>query len=68
MTYRMFVTRLLLLPPTDPIERPWPPEQYMLLTVTLLPEVIATQSSWLITVESVIRVLLQLERSKPSEL
>lgn len=38
----------------------------MLLTVMLLPDVMATQSSWLKTVELESKQLVQVERSKPS--
>src|ERR1700712_799179 len=65
---KMFVTLLLLLPPTDPMLRPWPPSQYIPETVTLLPLVIATQSSWFSTVLSRIIVLLQVLTSNPSVL
>lgn len=42
---KIFVTLLLLFPPTDPILIPCPPRQYMSETVTLFPLVMATQSS-----------------------
>lgn len=40
-------TVLSLRPPTEPIESPWPPEQYPFLKMILVPELMATQSSWL---------------------
>jgi hypothetical protein len=67
-TYRIFVTLLLLLPPTEPIDIPCPPEQYKFDTVILFPLVMATQSSWFKMVLSVTRKLLEVEISKPSEL
>jgi hypothetical protein len=65
---RILVTLLLLLPPTDPMLKPWPPEQYILDTVTLFPLVMATQSSWLYTILLVMVTLLLVLRSNPSEL
>ena len=64
----MFETTLLDLPPTDPMLSPWPPVQDRSETVTLLPLVTATQSSWLRTEEAVRRTLFEDDRSKPSEL
>jgi hypothetical protein len=61
-------TTLLLFPPTEPIERPCPPIHVMPLTVMLLPDVTATQSSWLETHESLRIVFVQELKSKPSEL
>jgi len=58
----------LTLPPTLPIERPCPPSQYMFETVMLLPLVIATQSSWFNTLESLKIMPSVLEISKPSVL
>jgi hypothetical protein len=62
------VTTLLLLPPTDPMERPWPPMQVIPVTVTFTPEVTATQSSWLETQVFDNMMLLLDEKSNPSEL
>jgi len=59
-------TLLLDFPPMEPMDRPCPPLQTMFDTVMLLPDVTATQSSWLITVVEVMIMLLLLETSKPS--
>jgi hypothetical protein len=56
---------ILDFPPTEPMERPWLPLQYMLLTKMLLPLVTATQSSWLRTTLSRIFVSLVVPKSKP---
>jgi len=63
---RTFDTSLSDFPPMEPIERPCPPSQTMLETVMLVPEVTATQSSWLMTVVLVIRRFVLPETSKPS--
>src|ERR1700761_2531688 len=57
-------TLLLDFPPMEPMDRPCPPLQTMFDTVMLLPDVTATQSSWLITVVEVMIMLLLLETSK----
>lgn len=57
---------LLDFPPTEPIERPWLPLQYILSTSILFPLVTATQSSWLITTLSRTLVSLVDPRSNPS--
>lgn len=36
-------------PPTEPMERPWPPEQVPPVKVMLVPELMAKQSSWFFT-------------------
>jgi len=59
-------TSLFDLPPIEPIDRPCPPSHTMFETVMLLPDVTATQSSWLITVVEVMRRFVVLETSKPS--
>jgi len=33
-------------PPTEPMERPWPPVQSPLVNVMVVPELMARQSSW----------------------
>jgi len=65
---RTLDTSLLDFPPIEPMESPCPPSQTMLETVILVPEVTATQSSWLMTVVLVMTILLLEDRSKPSEL
>lgn len=40
------VTSLSVRPPTDPMERPWPPEQVPPVNLMLVPELMARQSSW----------------------
>lgn len=42
-----FSTVLSDRPPTLPIDRPWPPEQSPPVKVISVPELTATQSSWL---------------------
>jgi hypothetical protein len=61
-------TTLLLFPPTDPILRPWPPEQVTPVTVTFVPLVTATQSSWFVTVDDDRIMFVVEEISNPSEL
>lgn len=41
-----FSTVLSSLPPTDPMERPWLPEQVPPVKVMSVPELMAMQSSW----------------------
>jgi hypothetical protein len=65
-TNKIFVTLLLLFPPTDPIESPCPPSQNISFTVMLFPLVIATQSSWFSTLELESTILLVVEISNPS--
>lgn len=61
-------TVLSLLPPMEPILKPWPPVQVMPVTRIFCPLVTATQSSWLLTdVFSRMRLLVD-EISNPSEL
>jgi hypothetical protein len=50
----------------DPMESPWPPSHTMFETVMFVPEVTATQSSWLMTVVSVMTIFVLPETSKPS--
>lgn len=50
----MFWTVLSSRPPTEPIDRPWPPVHCIFVTTMLVPELIAIQSSWLYTVAPVI--------------
>lgn len=40
----------MCVPPTEPIERPCPPEQLPPVKMMLVPELIAKQSSWFMTV------------------
>jgi hypothetical protein len=61
-------TTLLLFPPMEPMLKPCPPLQTMLVTVIFVPLVTATQSSWFVTVLSVNRMLFAEEKSNPSEL
>lgn len=42
-------TVLSVRPPTEPMERPWPPEHVPLVKVMLVPELMARQSSWFLT-------------------
>lgn len=64
----MSVTVLSDFPPTEPMLRPCPPEQVMVVTVMLVPLVTATQSSWFRTVVLERTKLVVEEMSKPSEL
>jgi hypothetical protein len=41
------LTVLSVRPPTEPMERPWPPEQVPPVKVMEVPELMARQSSWL---------------------
>jgi len=58
----------LVFPPILPMLKPWLPEQYTPLTVMLFPLVIATQSSWFITVEFRSTMFSEVPMPKPSEL
>src|SRR5688572_19346216 len=46
---RTVLTTLLERPPTEPMERPWPPLQLPPVKVMLVPELMARQSSWFLT-------------------
>lgn len=63
---RTLDTSLLDFPPMEPIERPCPPLQTMFETVMFVPDVTATQSSWLMTVVLVMTMFVLPETSKPS--
>lgn len=55
-------------PPTDPMERPWPPEQLPPVKVMEVPELIARQSSWLTIVAPEIVTPVEEPTSKASVL
>ena len=49
LVMRTPLTTLLDRPPTEPIDRPWPPEQLPPVKVMFVPELTARQSSWFCT-------------------
>jgi hypothetical protein len=63
-----FLTTLLERPPTEPIERPWPPEQSPLVKVMLVPELMAMQSSWFLTMAPEMKMFSAFPMLKPSVL
>jgi hypothetical protein len=46
---RTVLTVLSLRPPTEPMDRPWPPLHEPPVKVMLVPELMARQSSWFLT-------------------
>jgi hypothetical protein len=46
---RTVLTVLSERPPTEPMERPWPPLHCPPVKVMLVPELMARQSSWFLT-------------------
>lgn len=53
-------------PPTEPIDRPWPPEHVPPVNSILVPELIATQSSWFLQTAFEIVTVSDSEMSKQS--
>lgn len=55
-------------PPTEPMERPWPPEQVPPVKVMEVPELMAKQSSWFLTTAPVMVTPVEDPTSKASVL
>jgi hypothetical protein len=62
------LTTLSERPPTEPMERPWPPEQVPPVKVMDVPELIARQSSWFFTTAPLMVTPVEEPTSKASVL